>query len=153
MPLGELTEKQKRFAEEYLIHGNATKAAEVAGYSVRTAKRAGYANLKKTKIREYLKRRIDAMDAERVAKADEVLRYLTSVMRGESESEITVIERCGSDSRARQIKKRPDEKERLKAAEALGKRLGLWDGSGKQPQSSEALEALLALMEKQNADN
>ena len=47
VPLGELTEKQKRFAEEYLIHGNATKAAEVAGYSVRTAKRAGYVNLNK----------------------------------------------------------------------------------------------------------
>ena len=55
------------------------------------------------------------------------MRYLTSVVRGESESEIVVVEGVGDGiSEARNIKKKPDEKDQLKAAELLGKRYGLF---------------------------
>lgn len=40
-----LTEKQKRFADEYIKSGNATQAAIKAGYSKRTANRIGPENL------------------------------------------------------------------------------------------------------------
>ena len=62
-----------------------------------------------------------------IAKQDEVLKYLTSVMRGQSESEIVVVEGCGDGmSQAVKIKKLPDEREQLKAAELLGKRYRLF---------------------------
>ena len=56
-----------------------------------------------------------------------MLKYLTSVLRGESKSSIVVIESTGDFmSTAREMQKSPDEKERLKAAELLGKRYGLY---------------------------
>jgi phage terminase small subunit len=48
-------------------------------------------------------------------------------MRGESTAEVVVIEGEGEGcSTARRMSKAPDEKERLKAAELLGKRFGLF---------------------------
>ena len=62
-----------------------------------------------------------------IADQDEVLQYLTSVLRGESESEEIVIESIGDFmSEARTMKKAPSEKDRLKAAELLGKRYSLF---------------------------
>lgn len=66
-------------------------------------------------------------EKELIADQDEVLRYLTAVMRGQSVAEIVVVEGTGDGcSEARAIQKAPDEKERLKAAELLGKRYGLY---------------------------
>ena len=65
--------------------------------------------------------------SEKVATADEVIQYLTSVLRGSSEGEEIVVEGIGDGcSEARTMKKAPSEKERLKAAELLGKRYGLF---------------------------
>ena len=62
-----------------------------------------------------------------IASQDEVLKYLTSVLRGQSKSEVVVVEGAGEGySEARTMEKAPDEKERLKAAELLGKRYGLY---------------------------
>ena len=48
-------------------------------------------------------------------------------MRGESTAEIVVVEGMGDGySKAVKVNKAPDEKERLKAAELLGKRFGLF---------------------------
>ena len=64
---------------------------------------------------------------EKTADAQEVIEYLTSVMRGESTSEEIVVEGTGDGcSEARAIEKAPSEKDRLKAAELLGKRYGLY---------------------------
>ena len=53
------------------------------------------------------------------------MKYLTSVMRGESQASVVVVEGCGEGiSQARTVIKQPDEKERLKAAELIGKRYG-----------------------------
>lgn len=49
-----LTQKQKRFCDEYLIDFNATRAAEAAGYSRKTAYAIGAENLKKVEIQNYL---------------------------------------------------------------------------------------------------
>lgn len=122
-----MTEKQKRFCEEYLIDTNATKAAERAGYSKKTAYSIGIENLRKPEIKAYLDEQLAKMHDERTADAKEVMEYLTSVMRGESEAEIVVVEGIGDGaSEARRFMKAPDEKEKLKAAELLGKRFGLF---------------------------
>ena len=122
-----MTNKQIRFCEEYLIDMNATQAAIRAGFSVKTAGSIGKEYLQKPHIKAYIAERMQSKNDELIAKQDEVLRYLTAVMRGKSQSEIVVVEGTGMGySEARCMKKAPDEKERLKAAELLGKRYGLY---------------------------
>jgi phage terminase small subunit len=66
-------------------------------------------------------------ESELIADQDEVLRYLTAVLRGKTQSEVVVVENVGDfRSEARTMQKAPDEKERLKAAELLGKRYGIY---------------------------
>ena len=122
-----LSLKQKAFADYYIELGNATQAAIRAGYSKRTAGVIGDENLKKPNIKDYMDERLKQIEDERIADASEVLKYLTSVLRGESQSEIVVVEGDGmGESTARRMKKAPDEKEKLKAAELLGKRYTLF---------------------------
>lgn len=122
-----LTLKQKAFADYYIELGNATEAAVRAGYSKKTARVIATENLAKPAINEYIQERLKAIEDKRIADGAEVLRYLTSVMRGESQSEVVVVEGVGEGcSEAKRIDKSPDEKERLKAAELLGKRYRLF---------------------------
>nr|DAS55882.1 MAG TPA: Terminase small subunit [Caudoviricetes sp.] len=120
-----LTIKQQRFADEYIISGNATEAAMKAGYAKKAAYQQGAENLKKPHIREYIDERLETINSAKIADQTEVLQYLTSVMRGTSQSAVVVIESDGDGvSSARLMDKTPDEKEKLKAAELLGKRYG-----------------------------
>ena len=135
-----LNDKERCFAQEYIINkGNAYQAALKAGYSKHTAKHA-YQWLEdnqlnptinrklpfKVELKEYIEEQLKQIESEKIATAEEVMKYLTSVMRGESESEIVVVEGVGmGESRAKHIMKNPDEKERLKAADSLAKILGI----------------------------
>lgn len=122
-----LTSKQKRFCEEYIVDCNATQAAIRAGYSKKTANEQGARLLAKVSINEYINELLEKVKNNKIADATEVMEYLTSVMRGESESEIVVVEGVGDGcSVARVIQKKPDEKDKLKSAELLGKRFGLF---------------------------
>ena len=112
-----MTEKQKRFCDEYLIDLNATQAAIRAGYSEKTAGSIGDENLKKPEIKSYIEEQLDKLHNDAIASADEVLQYYTSVMRGESRAQVIVASPLGVE----RIDKPPDEKERLKAADMLGK--------------------------------
>jgi len=123
-----LTIKQQRFVEEYLKDFNATQAAIRAGYSVKTAAEQGVRLLKYAKVKAVIDEGLKRMRDAALADAYEVERYLTAVMRGESSSEIVIVEGIGEGmSEARHVAKAPDEKERLKAAEILAKRHGLTD--------------------------
>jgi phage terminase small subunit len=125
--MAKLTAKQQRFCDEYLIDLNATQAAIRAGYSKKTANRIGTENLSKLVIREYIENRMAEKEAALIADQDEVLKYLTSVLRGQSKSTEIVIEGLGDGStKARKMEKEPSEKDKLKAAELLGKRYGLY---------------------------
>lgn len=122
-----LTAKQKRFCDEYLIDLNATQAAIRAGYSERTARQIGQENLMKPVIKDYIQERMDQKEKSLIADQDEILRYLTSVVRGESKSTEIIVEGVGMGvSRAKTVQKEPSEKDRLKAAELLGKRYSLF---------------------------
>ena len=118
-----LTAKQQRFCDEYLIDLNATQAAIRAGYSEKTARVIGQENLLKPALKEYIGKRMKDKEAELIADQDEVLRYLTAVLRGQSFSSVLARNMVGADE---VIEKQPDEKERLKAAELLGKRYSLF---------------------------
>lgn len=103
-----LTQKQKRFCEEYIKTANASASAVAAGYSRKTAGAIGAENLKKPQIAAYIKKRIDEQDATLVADSNEILKFYTAVMRGE------VKDQFGLDSSLT---------DRLKAADSLAKRL------------------------------
>lgn len=130
--MAKLTAKQQRFCDEYLIDLNATQAAIRAGYSEKYAHTNASKLLQITTIKEFIKARMDEKESQLIADQDEVLRYLTSVLRGESQSSVVVVENTGDFmSQAREMQKKPDEKERLKAAELLGKRYGLYTDGNK----------------------
>lgn len=125
--MGKMTDKQRRFCDEYLVDLNATQAAIRAGYSKKYAGQNVDKLLKNTNVKSYIDARMAEKESELIANQDEVLKYLTSVLRGESRSSVVVIESIGDFmSEARELEKSPDEKERLKAAELLGKRYGIF---------------------------
>ena len=125
--MAKMTAKQQRFCDEYLIDLNATQAAIRAGYSEKYANTNVTKLLQNTTIKEFIEKRMAEKQSELIADQDEVLKYLTSVMRGQTQAEVVVVENIGDYmSQARTMQKAPDEKERLKAAELLGKRYGLY---------------------------
>ena len=79
-----LTAKQQRFCDEYLIDLNATQAAIRAGYSKKTAYAIGNENLNKLEIKSHIEKRMAEKEAALIADQNEVLKYLTAVLRGES---------------------------------------------------------------------
>lgn len=122
-----MKDRQRRFADEYLIDLNAEAAAVRAGYSPRYARGNAYKLVAKSGIKEYIEKRMAEKESELIADQNEGLRYLTAVMRGESTSEEIIVEGIGDGrSKARKLEKTPSEKDRLKAAELIGKRYGLF---------------------------
>lgn len=125
--MAKLTPKQKAFADYYIETGNATESATRAGYSKKTAAVIGAENLIKPNIKNYIEERMKQLEDERIAKADEVLKYLTAAMRGKIDEEVVVVEGEGEGcSSARIVKKEISAKDRIKAAELLGKRYRLF---------------------------
>lgn len=82
-----LTQRQRIFCEEFIKTNNATKAAIAAGYSEKTARVIGPENLSKPAISAYIKSRLDEINREQIASTDEVMRFFTSVMRGEEKDQ------------------------------------------------------------------
>ena len=121
-----MTERQKRFCEEYLIDCNGTQAAIKAGYSEKTATKIAAENLTKPDIREYIDEKLAEMSSQRTADAREVMEYLTSVMRGEHKEQVLRLVGNGTQ---KIDSMNVTEKDRLKAAELIGKRYGLFKES------------------------
>lgn len=78
-----MNEKQKHFADEYIISKNATKSAVKAGYSEKTAYSIGQRLLKKVEISEYIKKRTEEHFNERSMSIAEALAISASIARGE----------------------------------------------------------------------
>lgn len=125
--MAQLTNKQKRFCDEYLIDLNVTQAAIRSGYSKKYAMAHAYELLDKKQIKDYLDQQLKKIENEKIADASEVMKYLTAVMRGELDEEVIVVEGEGEGcSSAAKVKKQVGAKERNKAAELLGKRYRLF---------------------------
>lgn len=74
-----LTEKQKRFVNEYLIDLNATQAAIRAGYSEKTANRIGTENLSKLVIQNEINKRMKDREVRTEISQDMVVRELAAI--------------------------------------------------------------------------
>ena len=118
-----MTLKQQRFADEYIISGNASQAAIAAGYSKKYAAQNTDKLLKNTKVKSYIAERMAELDSKKIAKQEEVLAYLTSIMRGEQQEKTLVGEGMG-EQRIADID--VSAKDRIKAAELIGKRYSMW---------------------------
>jgi phage terminase small subunit len=115
--------RQKKFCDEYLIDCNATQAAIRAGYSPKTAKQIGQENLTKPDLKAYIDEQLEILHNQKTADAQEVLEYLTAVMRGQHTEQTLQLVGEG----VQQITDIDvSAKERLKAAELIGKRYGLF---------------------------
>lgn len=123
-----LTPKQKAFADYYIETGNATEAAKRAGYSKKSAYSIGDENLRKPVVSAYIRARMAEIDAGRIATADEVMKFYTSVMRGD------VKDQFGLDAQLA---------DRLNAGKELMKRFAAVDDRQK-----DALDRLDALFEE-----
>lgn len=100
-----LTNRQRKFVDLYLELGNASEAAERAGFKRSYAQGA----MRQKSVQAYMQQRLEEIREKNIASADEVLMYLTEVMRGEYEGEKNLSS------------------PRMKAAELLGKRLGIFN--------------------------
>lgn len=114
-----LTVKQQKFADEYLISGNATQAAIHAGYKSNSAKQIGAENLSKPDVADYIEKRRQELSDAKKADQSEILEYLTQVMRGETTEPVATAKGVFDDVSV-------GAKDRIKAAELLGKRFGMW---------------------------
>ena len=124
-----LTPKQRAFADYYIECGNASEAARKAGYSSKGINGQAARLLANVSISAYIQERMAHQDAARVASADEVLRFYSSVMRGEEKDAF------GLDASLA---------DRLKAADSLMKRYAI--GAEKQKGTLEKLDSLLKEM-------
>lgn len=78
-----MNDRQKAFADYYIETGNATESAKRAGYSEKTAYSMGNRMLKNVEVSTYIAERTAPTEQKRIATGDEVMEFLTAVMRGE----------------------------------------------------------------------
>lgn len=78
-PKNNLTEKQKRFCELYMVDLNATQAAIGAGYSKKTARDIGCENLAKPNIADYLQELRLKQQKRTEITADRVLEEIANI--------------------------------------------------------------------------
>ena len=102
-----LTKKERIFADEYVKTTNGTQSAITAGYSEKTARSKASQLLTKVNVRQYIDAVMNERSKDTIATADEVLEYLTRVVRGE-EKDAFGLDVSVAD--------------KTKAAELLGKR-------------------------------
>ena len=145
-----LTERQKRFCDEYLIDLNATQAAIRAGYSKKTAKVIGSENLTKPDIAARIEKRRASQIKRTEITADRVLLELARIafvdgsafatITARGKVKFTPTDELTNDQRAviagvkngkfgTEIKTN----DKVRALELLGKHLGLFDSGSLQP--------------------
>ena len=118
-----LTIKQKKFADEYIISGNAYQSAKKAGYSENYSKGNVIKLLENVRVKAYIDDRLKEIQSKKIAQQEEVLEYLTRVIREEETEKILKYTMTGEQEL---IEIPPTIANKTKAAELLGKRYSLW---------------------------
>lgn len=116
--LAKLSTKQKDFADEYITSGNAMQSAIEAGYSINYAKSQSHKLLENVGIKSYIDERLKEIESAKTATQQEVLEYLTSVMRGEQREQTLIGAGQGFQEKTYID---VSAKDRLKAADLLNK--------------------------------
>lgn len=82
-----LNKRQLDFIQEYMKTNNITQSATKAGYSPKTAAVQGCNLLKNVKVRNYIDAINERLESAKIADIQEVMEYLTAVMRGEAKDQ------------------------------------------------------------------
>lgn len=114
-----LTVKQQKFADEYIISGNATQAALKAGYSKKTAKQMGAENLSKPYLVSYIDTQLKKLHDEKVDSQEQIMEFLSSVRRGEVTESVATAKGVYDNVPVAA-------RDRIRAAELIGKRYAMW---------------------------
>jgi|SRR5690625_2323222 len=125
--MSKLTEKQRRFADEYVRTGNITQSYLNAYHNVKnenTASANGSRLLGNAKVKAYIDNRLEELRKDSIAEQDEILQLLTSVARGDVQASTLIGEGGGKEKITHDMP--PTMTERIKAAELLGKRYSLF---------------------------
>ncbi|EJE28855.1 MAG: terminase small subunit [Staphylococcus epidermidis] len=119
--------KQQAFVDEYIKTGTAYQSAIRAGYSEKYAKSSSHKLLENVGIKAEIDKRMEKLKKDSIADQDEILQYLTSVLRGEvTDQELIPIGIGKGEMEVESLEKRSDTNARTKAAELLGKRYMMW---------------------------
>ncbi|MGC7619409.1 terminase small subunit [Staphylococcus epidermidis] len=119
--------KQQAFVDEYIKTGTAYQSAIKAGYSEKYAKSSSHKLLENVGIKAEIDKRMEKLKKDSIADQDEILQYLTSVLRGEvTDQELIPIQVGRGEMEVEELEKRSDTNARTKAAELLGKRYMMW---------------------------
>lgn len=113
-----MTPKQRKFADEYIQSGNATRSAIKAGYSKKTAYSVGSENLTKPDIKNYINKRMNVLSRHNIMDAKEAVETLTSIGRGEIKETVVIATPQGVEV----VEKEPDIKTRISAIKEILKR-------------------------------
>ena len=103
-----LNKRQIDFVQEYMKTNNVRQSAIKAGYSPKTASVQGSRLLTNVKVSSYIQAITERLESDKIADIEEVMQYLTSVMRGEKKDQFDLD---------------PALSERTKAASELARRL------------------------------
>lgn len=118
-----LTIKQKKFADEYIKTGNAYRSAKNAGYSENYAKGNVIRLLENERVKAYVSQKMKEIEDSKIADAKEVLELLTSIARGEVTEKAILLSGNGMQEL---VPKSADIKDRIRAAELIGRRYALF---------------------------
>ena len=119
--------RQKAFVDYYIQTGNLSEAVRRAGYAPTNAGAQGIELLKNAKIKRAIDERLKQLESERIAETQEILEYMTSVMRGEATEEVVLNVGTGKGyTKPEKVIAQVSAKERLKAAELLAKVNGVF---------------------------
>ena len=114
-----LTTRQHRFVDEYLITGNASKSARLAGFAAKDSDVTGAKLLKNPAVKAEIKRQLDEMHAMNTATAAEILSTLTKIMRGELLEQTALTVGAGRGARVEVVTLPPKIRDRISAASQL----------------------------------
>ncbi|WP_270312596.1 terminase small subunit [Vagococcus fluvialis] len=81
--MSDLNTRQQRFADEYIISGNAEQSAIKAGYSEKYARGQSYKLLANVGIQEYMKEKTRQLQIEKHLNMEEALAITASIAKGE----------------------------------------------------------------------
>ena len=135
-----LTEKQKRFADEYIKSGNATQAAIKAGYSKKSAYSVGSENLRKPELKKYINERMKDVNEEGILTAKQVMKRYSDIVTGKLKETVVV----GTPFGAEEVEKTADFKTQISAMKEIMKRYPDNDQVAKQQLRKLTAEADMA---------
>ncbi len=95
-----LTQRQIRFVQDFMKSNNVTQAAIRSGYSKKTASVQGSRLLTNVKVAEYVDAINERLESDKIADIQEVMEYLTSVMRGEAKDQFDLDASLSERTRA-----------------------------------------------------